>query len=92
MDENGEYKMNVMQMLHGAYNIQNYTENDELKDIWKFVQQVNDEEIKFKKLEEPVLTRWWLVGQCATSFKEHVHIWSRICTGIHNLAPSDSAS
>ena len=31
MDEKGEYLMNCMQMLHGAYNLQNWHEIDELK-------------------------------------------------------------
>ena len=37
-DDNGEYRMNVMQLLHGAYNIQNWHEGDELREIWKYVQ------------------------------------------------------
>ena len=36
-DENGHYVMNVMQMLHGAYNIQNYHNNEELKTLWTYL-------------------------------------------------------
>ena len=37
MDDNEGYLMNTMQMLHGAYNIQNWQETEELKDLWTFV-------------------------------------------------------
>ncbi len=55
-DDDGEYKKNVMQMLHGAYNIQNYHEKDELLGLWDHLQRLTPEQLKFKKLEEPVLT------------------------------------
>jgi hypothetical protein len=71
-NEKGEYKMNVMQMLHGAYNIQNWQEVEELKEVWSFVQDADGllMRLTFKRLEEPILTRWWLVGACVCSFKE----------------------
>ena len=31
--DDGEYRMNVMQLLHGAYNLQNWHEIEELKEI-----------------------------------------------------------
>ena len=52
----GAYKMKAMQMLHGAYNIQNYHKIEELCGLWKFVRG-ECECMKFKKLEEPVLAR-----------------------------------
>lgn len=89
-DEKGNYNMNVMQMLHGAYNIQNYHEQEGLKQLWSYL---NDDALttKFKKLEEPVLTRWWLVGACACSFRDSVKQWIKICGAIRNSAPSNSA-
>ena len=90
--DDGEYRMNVMQLLHGAYNLQNWHEIEELKEIWKFVQTLDENALTFKKLEEPVLTRWWLVGACAASFKESMHIWENICIGIRNSSRSNSAS
>jgi len=48
--------------------------------------------LKFRKLEEPVLSRWWLVGACATSFKECKLVWEKICAAIRNSAPSTSAA
>jgi len=89
-DEKGNYNMNVMQMLHGAYNIQNYHEQEGLKQLWSYL---NDDALntKFKKLEEPVLTRWWLVGACACSFRDSVEQWIKICGAIRNSAPSNSA-
>ena len=59
-----------MQMLHGCYNIQNWHETDKLKEIWTYIVDKECTNLKFRKLEEPVLSRWWLVGACATSFKE----------------------
>ena len=47
---------------------------------------------EFKKLEEPVLTWWWLVSAYASSFKESKHVWKKICKGIRNSARSNSAS
>ena len=79
--------MNAMQMLHGAYSIQNYHEIDELRGLCEFVQGECDG-MKFKKLEEPVLTRWWLVGACAVSFKKSILVWEKICSAICNSAPS----
>ena len=66
-NEKGEYNMNVMQMLHGAYNLQNWQEDEELKQLWMYLDD-DIADFKFKKLEEPILTRWWLDGACACSF------------------------
>ena len=46
MDDNGGYLMNSMEMIHGAYNIQNWQETEELNDLWSFVEQ--DELVKTK--------------------------------------------
>ena len=89
--EDGEFKLNVMQMLHGCYNIQNYHESDELKEIWKYITKEESTDLKFRKLEEPVLSRWWLVGVCATSFKVCKEVWEKICIAIRNSAPATSA-
>ena len=57
-DDDGSFTMNVMQLLHGAYNIQNWQEIDELKDLWKYFDDLKDgDAIKFQKLEEPILKR-----------------------------------
>ena len=90
--EDGTGKLNAMQLLHGAYNIQNWCEHDELKEIYLFTQTQLGIEMKFKKLEEPIATRWWLVGACACSFLESLAVWERICDGIRKSAPSDSAA
>jgi len=49
--------INCLQMLHGAYNIQNWQEDDELNRLWSQLQDDVANE-KFKKLEEPIMTRW----------------------------------
>ena len=53
--------MNVMQIMHGAYNMQNYHDNDNIGLLWTYFDD-GTANAKFNKLGEPVLTRWWLVG------------------------------
>ena len=89
--EDGEFKMNVMQMLHGSYNIQNWHEIEELKEIWKYIGETECTNLKFKKLEEPVLSRWWLVGASACSFKDSKAVWQKVCTALRNSSPANSA-
>eukprot|EP00957_Ditylum_brightwellii_P117910 8993776-Ditylum_brightwellii.AAC.1 len=45
-DENGDYKMNVMQMLHGTYNLQNWKESEELAELWTYLSSVSDTDKK----------------------------------------------
>ena len=52
MNENHEPVMNVMQMLHSAYNIPNWQETNELKELWTYVRDATDEE--FDRLEDPI--------------------------------------
>ena len=51
MKEKGEPVMNVMQMLHGAYNLQNWQENEELHMLWQDVQEDDVINNKFKILD-----------------------------------------
>lgn len=90
---NGTFTRTCMQMLHGAYNLQNWSENEEMVEVWEHVEQEKDEalRLKFKRLEEPVLSRWWLVGACALSFKACLETWKRICRAIRNATPAASA-
>ena len=60
-DEKVNYVMNIIQILHGVYKIQNYHEQENIKELWTYLSD-NTINTKFKRLEEPVLTRWWLVG------------------------------
>ena len=50
-----------MQMLHGAYNIQNYHEIEEIKYLWTFVEGIEYDGMKFRKLEEP---EYMVVSRC----------------------------
>ena len=90
--EDGTGKLNAMQLLHGAYNIQNLMDHGKLKDIYLYTQTQEGLELKFQKLEEPIVTRWWLVGACAVSFLAAQQVWTLICDRIHKTAPSNSAS
>ena len=57
LDSDLKGKQNAMQLLHGAYNLQNWYEHDELKDIYLYTRQCEGLDQKFIKLEEPILTR-----------------------------------
>ena len=89
-DDDGGFVMNCMQMLHGAYNLQNWAEDDELNRLYKFLDD-DVHEVKFKKLEQPIVTHWWLVGACACSLKESFCTWKKICRVIRNNSASKSA-
>ena len=80
VNDKGDPVTNVTQMLHGAYNIQNWQENEELKELWTYLSDTSNE--KFRRLEEPIMTRWWLVGAYACSFKRSIGIWKKICQAI----------
>jgi len=47
--------------------------------------------LKFKRLEEPVLSRWWLVEICAASFKESKGVLKKVMVAIRNSSPANSA-
>ena len=53
-DDNGDYVKNVMQMLHGAYNLQNWQETKESKELWKYLSSLDNEDITFKNLKSPL--------------------------------------
>ena len=91
LDNEGKCRLNYMQLLHDVYNFQNWHEHEELKDIYLFTWKEEGLNEKCKNLEEPILTRWRLVGCCSCSFLGSSTTWERICKGIHNTTPSDSA-
>ena len=91
MNEKNEPVSNVMKMLHVVYNLQNWQKNEELKQLWIYLQD-NTHNEKFRKLEETIMTRWCLVGVYAVSFYELVTTWRNIFQTIHNSALSGSAS
>ena len=49
LDDNMKGKRNAMQLLHGVYNLQNWCEHDELKDIYLYPRK---EERKEEKIVE----------------------------------------
>ena len=92
LDSELKGKHNAMQLLDGAYNLQNWHEHDELKDIYLYTQKCEGLDEKFIKLEEPILTRWWLVGACATSVLKCKSTWEKICNGIRQATDTKSAA
>ena len=55
MDDNGAYMMYAIQMLHGVYNIQNWQETEELKELWKYVERLKVDKMQFTKLDESII-------------------------------------
>ena len=47
-NDKGEPLVNVMQMLHGAYNLQNCQEDEELKQLWAYLSEAADEKFKIR--------------------------------------------
>ena len=91
IDEDNNHLQTAMQILHGCYNIQNWHEADELKELYVFVRKEEGLEEKFKSLPEPVLTRWWLVGACAVLLKETFGTWQKVLRGVLTYAKANSA-
>jgi len=59
-----------------------------IKEVWGFwedalicINRTN----KFKKLTNPVLTRWWLVGACAAELDKKWNVWKMAIKGARNL-------
>lgn len=46
-DNKRDFVMNAMQIIHGAVNIQNWQEIEELRGLWKYVQEDEVENIEF---------------------------------------------
>ena len=78
-------------MLHGAYNLQNWHEKDELRKIYRFVQTRLGLAKKFVPLPEPIVTRWWLVGACAVVFKQNIETWKAVLKGLLTFTPASTA-
>ena len=55
-DEAGEYLQTCMQMLHGAYNLQNWFETEELKQMYLYIIQEQGLEIKYRQLTKQIVT------------------------------------
>ena len=79
-------------MIHGAYIIQIYQEDKELKETWRYVEELSGINKIIKRLEEQVMIRWWLVDAWTCIFYEWKTTWNKICKAISNLAPSGSAT
>ena len=74
-----------MQLLNGACNIFNYLDIEEVQGFWEDALVRLNRTNKFKKLTNPVLTRWWLVGACAVELDEKWNVWKMVIKGVRNL-------
>ena len=78
-------------MATGAYNIQNWHKSEEVKKLYTSVRETEGLEQEFKRLPEPVLTRWWLVGACAVQLKETKETWKQVLCRVLTYSKSNSA-
>ena len=92
LDSNMNGKIIAIQLLYGFYNLQNWCEHDEQKDIYLYTHKEEGKEENFMKLEEPLLTQWWLVSKCACSSLASQSAWKQICTRIQKSTKSDTAT
>ena len=72
------YKINAMQLLHGAYKIFNYLPYDFMKKIWEDMCQKLSISCPFKIFQKPVLKRWWTVGTAASMLDKDWLVWKGI--------------
>ena len=74
MGDGGLGQQNVLQLLHSLFNLQSggggSFEISEFKMMWL---ELFGE--KFKKITEPVLTRWWTIGQAIKQVLPNLHKW-----------------
>ena len=85
-DNNGEYRCNAMQALHGVSNLQKYHEASEWKRIWNVAAELSGIDISETtsswRVPAPVLTRWWTVGECASYLLKWLPLVLALCHGV----------
>ena len=81
-----------MQLLNGLYNYFKYLDLEEMREIWELsCEDLEKENVKFKKLTNPVVTRWWLIGVTASELKEDWDIWQKMMKGLVQMLKSKTA-
>ena len=53
--------------------------------MWDFVASLLNLNTKYTTLQAPILTRWWSVGECASSITDNWMIWKTMLPLILNL-------
>ena len=65
-----------MQLLNGLYNLFKYLDLEEMKEAWEVAcEDLGKENIKSKKLTNPVVTCWWLIAVTASEVNKDWDIW-----------------
>ena len=89
---------NAMQLLHAVFYLQNVFESEEWKLMWDDALEDDDlaelgDEFRGnadKKLQAPILTRWWSVGVAVKQVLKNKDILENICQKIVNANNSTS--
>ena len=90
-DENGttQFKKNAMQLMHGIWNLTNYLPKTFLRKIWKHSREKLQIDRPYRIFPQPVLTRWWMVGDAACILREDWVIYEEMMKQLANLPRSE---
>ena len=77
-----------MQLMHGIWNLTNYLPETFLQKIWKHTCEKH-QIARLYLFPQPVLTRWWMVGDAACILREDWVIQKEIMTQLANLPRSE---
>lgn len=64
-----------MQLLHGTYNLRNYLPRPFIHSSWEKSQDTIGVERKYTDFQQPVLARWWTIGDTAFQIDSEWEIW-----------------
>ena len=83
------YIKNLLQALHGLYDLEQRFEAPRWKELWEDAARkagvyhlVAGKRGKVKKMQRPVLTRWWTIGEAAKILLEYFEIYVQIVKDI----------
>ncbi|GFH49221.1 hypothetical protein CTEN210_05697, partial [Chaetoceros tenuissimus] len=83
--EGGVTERNALQLIHAVYDLQKHIGVEEWRNIIKIVEEKSNKKWKnanigvgndefYEKFREPILTRWWTVGQATNLIVKNLHI------------------
>ena len=72
-----DLKINDMQLLNDVYNLFKYLNIEEMREIGTILCRDLGKTATFKKLTNPVVTCWWLIGVTACELLEHWEIYGK---------------
>ena len=90
--EGGIEKRNAMQCIHAAYDLQNTLGFAMWKKYFEVAMKVvgggDDDDYEVVKMSEPIVTRWWTVGNAAENLLKNLPAIQQIAIQARNVNPS----